>query len=228
MLVSNLSLVKTLGFNGKEAKINYIESVAKDLPVLFPGSFQKPSLYSFFTGREGMAINILSSRKTEFDIWQFEKKYNNKPAFVYGLAKGRSRLFEKDGIRFYGYATDSLQTINRIGIEIKPRLKIIHTRDSLSLSIILNNPYPYDINFNHREFPVKICMAFLKDDEMYLFPLILKEPIVIMRSGESLTRSLTTRAPILPSGKYSFGICLQTIIGPAINDSFSIIKIVNR
>jgi hypothetical protein len=228
MLVSDLSFVKNLGFNGKEAKFKYIESVAKDLPVVFPGSFQRPSLYSFFTGREGMAINILSSRKTEFDIWQFEKKYNNKPAFVCGVAKGRSRLYEENGIRFYGYATDSLQTINRIGIEIKPRLKTFHTGDSLSLSIIFKNPYPYDINFNHRKFPVKVCMAFLKDDEMYLFPIILKESIVIIRSGETLTRTLTTRVPILPSGKYCFGICLQNIIGPAINDSFSIIKIVKR
>jgi len=228
LLVSNLTFIRTLGFNGKEAKFKFIESVAKDRPVVFPGSFQKPSLYSFFTGREGIAINILSSRKTEFDIWQFEKEYNNKPAFVCGLAKGRSRLYEKDGIRFYAYTTDSLQTINRIGVEIKPRLKIIHTGDSLSLSIILNNPYPYDINFNHREFPVKICMAFLKDDEVYIFPLILKEPIVIMQSGETLTRTLKTRVPILPSGKYSFGVCLQTIIGPAINDSFRIIEIVKR
>ena len=93
-----------LGFNGKEGKYKFIESVAQDLPVVFQGSFQKPSLYSFFTGKEGVASISLYSRKTEFDIWQFEKKYNNKPVFVCGKVEGISRLYEKEGIRFYGYS----------------------------------------------------------------------------------------------------------------------------
>jgi hypothetical protein len=228
LLLTNLPTVKALGFSGKEAKFKFIASVAKDLPVLFPGSFQRPSLYSFFTGREGIAINILNSRKTEFDIWQFEKKYNNKPVFICGIARGRSRLFEKEGIKFSGYATDSLQTVNRISVEINPRSKILYAGDTLLLSLILKNQYPYDINFNHRKFPVKLCMAFLRDDEMYLYPLILKDPIAIMRSGETSTKAISTLVPRLPEGKYSFGICLQNILGPAINDSFSEIKLVKR
>jgi hypothetical protein len=228
LLVTNLPFVKTFGFSGKKSKFEFIKSVAKDLPVIFPGSFQKPSLYTFFTGEEGIAINLLTSRKTEFDIWQFEKKYNNKPVFVCDSVKGTSRLFEKKGIKFYGYATDSLQTINRISVEFKPRIKILYTGDSLNLSVVLKSSYPYDINFNHRKFPVKICMAFLKDDKVKLFPLTPKDPVGIMRSGETLTRTFTTLVPKLPAGKYNFGICLQTILGPAINDSFSVIKIIKR
>jgi hypothetical protein len=228
LLVTNLPVVKSFGFNGKEAQFKYIESVAKDLPVLFLGSFQKPSLYTFFTGKEGMAINLLYSRKTEFDIWQFEKKYNNKPAFVCGFGEGSSRLFEKEGIKFYGYATDSLQTVNRIDVEVRPRLKNFYTGDSLCFTMILKNQYPYDINFNHRKFPVKICMAFLRGEAIYLFSVILQDPVVIMRSGEIVTRKFTTRVPVLPEGKYDFGICLLNIIGPAINDSFSAIKIMKK
>jgi len=228
LLVTNLPFVQAFGFSGKKQKFEFIKSVAKDLPVVFPGSFQKPSLYSFFTGKEGIAINLLTSRKTEFDIWQFEKKYNNKPVFVCDSVKGTSHLFEKNGIKFYGYATDSLQTINRISVEFQPRRKIIYPGDSLSFSVIFKSSYPYDINFNHRKFPVKICMAFLKDDKIKLFPMTLKDPVGIMRSGETLTRTFTIMAPKLPEGKYSFGICLQTILGPAINDSFSVIKIVKR
>ena len=226
LIISNLAVVKYLGFAGKKEKAEYIESVAKDLPVLFLGSFSNPSLYSFFTGKEAMAINSLYSRKTQFDIWQFEKKYNNKPVFVCDYGEGSSKTYEKGRLKFFGYETDSLQTINRIGIKIKPRLKILHNGDSIDLSLTFNNPYDFDINFNHRKFPVQIYIAFLKDEEFNLYPVELKEPIHIIRSGETLIGTITTVVPDLPDGKYYFGICLQNLFGPAINDSFSEIKII--
>ena len=225
-IVSDLPVVKSLSFNGKKEKYKYIESVAKDLPVLFLGSFPKPSLYSFFTGKEGIAINSLYSRKTQFDIWQFEKKYNNKPVFICGFGEGDSKLYEKDGFKFYGYATDSLQTVNRIGIAVYPRIKIMHSGDSLALNLILTNTYEYDIDFNHRKFPVKIYMAFLKGREINLFPATLREPVGIISRGETIKRTFSTKVPDLTVGEYHFGICLLTLMGPAINDSFSVIKLV--
>ncbi len=124
-LIAEIPLGTHFAFTGKKAKYEFIESIAKDLPVLFQGSFQKPSLYLFFTGREGFCINSLYNRKTEFDIWQPEKKYNNKPAFIYGVTEGKSRMYEKDGIRIYGFITDSLQTVNRIEVEFSPRPKTV-------------------------------------------------------------------------------------------------------
>ena len=73
-------------------------------------------------------------------------------------------------MKFYGYTTDSLQTINRIEVEIGQKPGIVHAGDSLSLSVTFKNPYPYEIDFNHRKFPVSVCAAFLKDEEIGLFP----------------------------------------------------------
>jgi hypothetical protein len=137
-------------------------------------------------------------------------------------------MFEKDGIKFHGYVTDSLQTVNRIGVEIMPRLKILYAGDSLCLSVSFKNPYLFDINFSHRKFPVTVCMAFISYRGINLYPVILKDSVGIIQSGEILTRTLTTKIPELPAGKYNFGICLRTILGPAINDSFSEIKIMKR
>jgi len=157
LLVTNLPVVKYFGFSGKKEKAEFIESVAKDLPVVFMGSFQKPSLYSFFTGKEAMAINSLYSRKTQFDLWQFEKKYNNKRVFVCGYGEGDSKTYEKGSLKFYGYVTDSLQTINRIGVKINTQFKVLHKGDSVNLSVSFISPYDFDIDFNHdRKFPVGI------------------------------------------------------------------------
>ena len=228
LLVMDLPAGQSFGFSGKKAKFRFIETVAKDLPVIFPGSYQDPSLYSFFTGKEGLAVNNLYTRETEFDLWQFEKRYNNKPVFICGFAGKRTQLFDSLGLKFYGYATDSLQTVNRIRIKVAQRSAVLHAGDSLYFSVIFTNPYPYDINFNHRNFPVTICMAFLKGEEVNLFPVVPKDPVIIMRSGEILSKDFATLVPDLPAGGYSFGICLQTSLGPAINDSFSSVRILRR
>jgi hypothetical protein len=225
ILMSDIPIVRHFGFKGKEEKYRFIGSVAKDLPVLFSGSFQGPSLYWFFNGKEGIAISSLFSRKTQFDIWQREKKYANDTVFIYGNSEGRSQLYEREGINFSGFSTDSLQTINRIGVEITVLQKTMHAGDSLTLTVVFSNPYPYDIDFNHRRFPVNICMALLKKKDIYLYPVILKEKVGIMRSGETIEREVGTQVPELPGGDYTFGICLNTILGPAINDSFTSVKL---
>ena len=78
-----------------------------------------------------------------------------------GLQREDPGCLREDGMKFYGYATDSLQTVNRIGVEIMPRLKILYPGDSLCLSVTFKNNYPYDINFNHKNFPVTVCIAFI-------------------------------------------------------------------
>jgi hypothetical protein len=228
LLVLNLQEGQSLGFSGKKGKFIFIESIAKDLPVVFQGSFQSPSLYAFFTGKEGIAISSLYSRKTEFDIWQLEKKYHNRPAFICGYAGGHSQLFESGGLKFYGFATDSLQTINRIGVEIRPRMEVLCPGDTLRLSLIIKNSYPYFINFNHAEFPVTFCAAFINRKGVKLFPAVPEEPVGMIESGESVERRVQIIVPELPSGRYNFGICLQTWLGPAINDSFFKIRIAGR
>jgi hypothetical protein len=228
LLLFDFKLGRYFGFSGKRVQSEFIESVARDLPVLFPGSFQKPSLYAFFTGRDVICVSSLYSRKTEFDIWQFEKQFNNKPVFIYSNVGGRSKLYRRGDLEFYGYVTDSLQTVNRIGIELKSQLKMVSSGDSVQFSVKFTNSYPFDVNFNHRQFPVSVCMAFIKGEEINLFPVILKEPVTIMHNGEKITKTICATIPDLPAGTYNFGICLRTILGPAINDSFSKIRIGKR
>jgi Dolichyl-phosphate-mannose-protein mannosyltransferase len=225
LFVTDLPFVKNLGYAGKREEIKSIESVAKDLPVLFAGTYQYSSLYMFFTGKEAFTISSLYSRLTQFDIWQPEKKYNNRKVFVFAPDKKLLGMHARDRLKTKGFMVDSLQTVNRIKVELNPQLKRICSGDSLSLLVTLTNPYDFDINFNHREFPVEMCMAFVKYEEIDLFPVNLSEKLLILRRGETCSRSFTTVVPELQPGSYHFGICLQTLLGPVINNSFSVIKI---
>ncbi len=115
-LMSSNDITRSIGYSGKQEKYKFIETIAKDLPVVFLGSYQSPSLYHFFTGKEGIVLSSLFSRQTQFDIWQFEKKYHNKPVFISSVSQKKSLIYSKGSIQFYGFITDSLQTVNRMKI----------------------------------------------------------------------------------------------------------------
>ena len=159
MLMSNNDISRLTGYSGKKEKYMFIETVAKDLPVVFLGSYQSPSLYHFFTGKEGIVLSSLYSRQTQFDIWQFEKKYHNKPVFVSSVTDKRSQLYQKGSVQFRGFITDSLQTVNRVKITFELEKNSFHPGDSIKINFRIKNTYDYVIDFNHHQFPVKVCLV---------------------------------------------------------------------
>jgi hypothetical protein len=214
-----------LGFSGKKEKYEYIGSIAKELPVVFNGSFQKPSYYLFFTGKEATVVSSVYSRQTQFDIWQFEKKYHNKPVFIGVYREGKSKSFISGQLEFYGFKTDSLQTVNRMKIFFSLIKDNFNSGDSIRVKFTLHNPYEFDINFNHHQFPVKVSMVFLKGENIVEQDVTLSEPIGIISAGTTIERNLNAVIPFLPHGKYHFGLCLNNFFGPSVNSHFTKINI---
>lgn len=62
-----------LALNGKEEKYIELHKIAKGCPVIIRGSFEHPSLYRFFTDGKTQLISSLYTRRTQFDIWKFER-----------------------------------------------------------------------------------------------------------------------------------------------------------
>jgi hypothetical protein len=228
LAMTNLHVIKYLAFSGKEEKYKMIESEAKELPVIFTGAFQRPSLYTFFTGKEAMVISSLYSRQTQFDIWQFEKKYHNKPAFICLNPKGNSQIYSSDTLQFGGFIADSLQTVNRMRIFFSLDETTFHPGDSVKMSFSMQNCYDYDIDFGHRQFPVEFCMVFLKGDEIYVNQVSPAEPVGIIPGRDTVSGNLSAVIPSLYDGNYHFGLSLNTIFGPSLNSRFIKIRIINN
>ena len=228
LLVTNLPLIRSLDINGKEEQFKFVESVANNLPVVFSSSYQSPSLYTFFTGKVSFPVSSIDTRQTQFDIWQLEKNYQNKPAFIASTREGRSKLFEKDKIQFTGYVTSSLQTTNRVRILFDSLPESLTGGDTISISIKLSNPGGYDVDFNHFDFPVQICSVFLKEKDIIVIPAKFSTPVNILHQGESLNRTIKTVIPDLPAGEYKFGISLNTFLGTTLNSTFVKIKILKK
>lgn len=225
IMTTEIRFVRDIAFGGKEKKYKEIESLAKDLPVIFTGAFQRPSLYTFFTGKDAMVISSVYSRQTQFDLWEFEKKYHNRPAFVCLNQLTNSQIYVSDTAGFGGFVTDSLQTVNRMKIIFRLIKENFNPGDSLRVQFSIHNPYEFDIDFNHKRFPVELCIIFLKKDQLHIQKVIPDERVDIVSAGETVIRSFSAKIPALSPGKYDLGISLNTIFGPSLNSNFQRINI---
>ncbi len=230
ILMSSNEIARSIGYDGKKGKYELIETVAKELPVVFLGSYQSPSLYHFFTGKQGIVLSSFYSRQTQFDIWQFEKRYNNKRVFISSVNDKRSRIYRKGPAVFHGFIADSLQTVNRMKIKYTLENKNFHAFDSVKINFRIKNTYDFPINFNHRDFPVKVCLVltgkYKKD--IHILDVSLSNTISIIDSGQESAGKLSAAMPDLPPGKYKLAVCLNNAFGPAFNSRFSEIHIAEK
>ena len=224
ILITDL-LPMHLGFTGKELRDKAVQSVAGELPVAFTGSFQRASLYPFFTKRDAFVLSSVHSRQTQFDIWQKEMNYQGKTVFICSNVEGFSKLYEINGHTFHGHITENFQSVNRLKIEYTLNNSELHIGDTLDIHFKIHNPTGFDVDFQHSEFPVtcKIVYRVLKtintaDSEM-------DECVGILKSGESISRSVKTVVPELPAGNYLFALSLFNNICASQNSEYVPIKI---
>ena len=219
LLVSPL-LPDNTDFSGKEKRMQAIASVASNCPVVFTGSFQNPSVYSFFTGKESTVISSLQSRQTQFDLWRKDLDMKGKRVFVAMEATGLSKKYAVNGQAFDGFFTNDLQTTNALFIEfiaINNRLK---SGDTISLPVAIKNPTRFPFNMQHPQFPASIKAVFIKDKKIVSSTVITEVPLNIIAANSNEANKIRFVVPALEKGNYLFGLSLETIFGTTINSQF--------
>lgn len=154
------------GFYGKEEYYRAIEEVAGENPVIFRSSFQKPSLYHYFTGKEVSTIRNFDQRKTQFDLWKSDLQWTDKPVFVCAEVEGLSTEFQQDEISFTGYATNHFQTANRLIadfsiLNVNDEIPIFHRGDTIFMAFSIENPNEAAVDFQHSEFPMALKAQYI-------------------------------------------------------------------
>jgi hypothetical protein len=200
IIAENKFVTSIIGFEKEWPRGQLIRKAAGELPVLFHGSFQEPSKYRYFTSKDAFTLSSLEGRHTQFDIWQFEKQYHNKSVFVCDSVNGRSRKFSEGGITFHGFVTDSLQTVNRIIVDFENSAKLMKQGDTIVMQISVHNPYPYIINFQHKQFPVKVSAVFIIKGKRIFIPVRFDSPIESVTAGSTVKRKLIFTVPKLKTG----------------------------
>jgi hypothetical protein len=220
-------ITRRIGYKGNEEKYKAIEEVAGDHPVIFTGSFQRPSLYPFITSKDAVVISSLYSRQTQFDIWEFEEKYWDKSVFVWGDYGERSHDFSTGFTFFKGFFAKNLQTVNRMEIEFEFPTAKIGSGESINIPYIVYNRYNHDIDFGHPEFPVSLCCALIRGKEVHLVHGNVDKTIGVVPEGAKVEGTINVIVPDIEEGEYSMGLSLNTLFGPAKNSRFIKISIEN-
>ncbi len=165
------SFADRFGYHGKEPYYRAIEQVAGDCPVVFQGSFQQPSLYHYFTGKESAALKSYYDRKTQFDLWQFDKDWIGKPVFVCSPYHKLSKDYQINGIDFKGFMAEHFLSANRLMTSFRitnadgSDTPIFHHGDTILVDFSIHNPYDQAVDFHHPEFDLCIKAQYLLTDD---------------------------------------------------------------
>lgn len=214
------------GFD-EEKKIRAIQAVAGDKPVVFTGSFQKPSLYTFFTGKPSTTISSIFNRRTQFDVWKKELALEGQSVFVCADVNGLSKMYQVDGQTFKGFFTDRFHSSLRLKVKVELPVEINQrSGDTIRTAFSVYNPYDYDINFKDKTFPVSVCACYFTKKIKEIRPVASNVDISVMKPFEKISGVLYTIVPDLPEGDYSFSITTNNVFGPALENEQVKMKIV--
>ena len=219
LLVTNLLPAK-LNLWGKESRYRAIEKLSESRPVVFSGSYQNPSLYTFFTGNPATVISSVTTRQTQFDIVHLEQDWHGKPVFIYGEYEGRSKVYKIDNYEVEGFFADSIQTTNGLKIEYEIEKDSLRIGDSLSLHLTIENPTKCDINFASPDFPIKVQLVFIGSADVFKIDGTTMQEINLLKRNEKINNEIKFICPVIPKGDYKIGLSCSTIFGPTLNSNF--------
>ena len=211
ILLSNHSL----NAFGNPHKYDVIHEYCGKTPAIFVGSFQEPSLYHFYTEEDALLISSVYNRQTQFDLWQFDRAIQGKPAYIINTnvydrgPKAGFDLIEKDKIAFYLHKTESFQGTNRIQVAID-QYRVAN--DSLYLDLTLSNPYETDFVFNNPEFPITLHVVYLRNSDCYPITCPIGFDMVIPAGGSLSCKTVVKYIPDAP-----IVICLDNIVNRSVN-----------
>jgi hypothetical protein len=224
-------LPEKLAFNGKKEKSEAIESIAGELPVVFTGSFQGPSNYHFFTGKESFVISAINSRQTQFDLWRKELNQQGKPVFICQQNEEKSKEYLINGRSFQGYFINAFQSVNHVKIAYNLPETALFPGDTITVPFVIHNPANQDIDFHHPELPVTWKAAYLingRKGKIDYADCQLAESLPVLFGNQTVNGTLTTIVPNLPPAEYQFTLTLVNSFSAARNSNYVMLKIINK
>lgn len=138
-----------------------LSRIAGDRPAVFLGSYQVPSLYRFYTGKEATSFNNSIYRSNQYDLENLEEKFAGRDFVLF--FPGKSIPFTE--LRSYGFADyDSIENpngkylyyiydsnfraYNRLPIKIGLNIKSYAPGEVAEIEVMLKNPGSEPVRFS--------------------------------------------------------------------------------
>jgi len=204
-------------FHNKKQWAKDISALAGDRPVVFSDSYQRPSVYTFYTGKLAHSLNNMYYRKTQYDLWDFEEKVHGKevlyvPHYFTDFYKANlTKEILTKGDTIYVKAFKDFQSLQRECVILDHKRYTFSRSGINNINLKIYNPYPYKINLKHKELPVLFQVAFIKDGNIEVSKnLELPDNISQLTVGDTISVDCKFSLEDLPAGVYSMAIVTQT------------------
>jgi hypothetical protein len=217
-LPSSFAFTKSLG---ARSWANELKGKSLDRPVAFMNSYQRASLYEFYTGMPAFSLNNVWGRKNQYSLWDAESTFQGKSVALVLVADIRSKQYDSIQINseyIHYYFIDNFRSTSNLDIQsdLVSSLKV-KPRDSLSVTVKFSyrNDSIRDLEAN-LEYPSYVSYSFFQHSttvETHTTRLNLKNNMI----GNNKSYTIPIITPELP-GQYDFFLSVQTgSLPPGIN-----------
>jgi hypothetical protein len=211
-------------FHNKKQWVNDIDKLADNRPVVFTNSYQRPAVYTFYTGKFAYTLDNLNYRKTQYDLWDFEEKVHGKeilyvPHYFSDYYKNHlTKQILSNGDSIFTHVFKDFQSLQRECVILGNKQYTFNRTGTNTIHLKIFNPYPYAIDFKHKELPIIFQLAFLKKGNMNTVMLNLPESLSKLDAHDTIQVDCNFTVPDLAPGLYKIAICSRTGI---LYDTFS-------
>ena len=150
-----------------------------DQPVYFQNSYRIVSKYAFYSAVEAYTFSDYTSRKNQFDIWDWEQNFQNKKVAVVGQRDWECAPCKDVKVgpkQFKVQVLDSIQITQNLKISLLEVDEIRASGKSINLSLLIENPYAHAINLDQKNWEIELGMQLYQDGELEVtIPLNIKQ-----------------------------------------------------
>jgi len=204
-------------FHKKKQWARDISLLAGNRLVVFTNSYQRASVYTFYTGKFAHTLDNLSYRKTQFDLWDYEERVHGKevlyvPHFFTDYYKANlTKKILSDGDSVFVKVYKNFQSLQRECVILKDDQYTFNKTGINTIHLKIFNPYSFMIDFRHKELPVVFQIAFIKNGNMQVKKnLELPGNISKLNVGDTISVDCKFTIEELLPGKYKLAICSET------------------
>ncbi len=206
-------------FHGWDIWAGEVEKIAGDRPLVFASSYQLPSKYMYYSGKDGFTFNYMRYRKNQFDLRNTEIELmdkevlfmNNDPMIIlndeinYPLPRVDSAKIMGDW--WYFTAIEKYRSYNFLPIETELKVSEYGASSEIEIPIELLNPLNEALTIKQSEGESWLVVSFLQHGTVIDYQEL--ENISNLKIDKSYKTVLHATAPKKP-GKYNLWVSIRS------------------
>lgn len=233
LFTRTLILLNKLPFiNFKESNIEHYQKMnafVNQKPVVFIGSFQEAASYNYATQKAPHTNKAFyKKRKTQFDLWGWEKKFVGKPVFISPrtpLLPTPKHSFENE--TFKGWFVDYFQDSRLIDVKYNIETTTLIKEKNYNIKLEILNTSTVDYDFKSLDMPLQVNIAFIgKDLAKAQFVHLPLNSLTLLKAGEAKVLKTCFLVPEnLKTQKYNIDISILSKLGLTTNSEQTLVKV---